>query len=149
MAIDPRLLGYLNRALGHEMAAVQQYMAQSRLCDIWEMSRYCSHFRDDVTEELGHVQSLMDALLRIGVAPNATQLPPVRLGRSLHEMILVARGLEVDAIHLYEEAVNYCARINDARHHALFSGILRDELGHLEELEKMETSLPEKDPRYA
>ena len=83
------------------------------------------------------------------MAPNATQLPPVRLGRSLHEMILVARGLEVDAIHLYEEAVAYCARVNDARHHALFSGILRDELGHLEELGKMEASLPEKDPRYA
>ena len=149
MAIDPRLLGYLNRALGHEMAAVQQYMAQSRLCDIWEMSGYCAHFREDVTEELAHVQSLIDALLRIGVAPNATQLPPVRLGRSLHEMILVARGLEVDAIHLYEEAVAYCARVNDARHHALFSGILRDELGHLEELGKMEASLPKKDPRYA
>ena len=148
MAIDPRLLGYLNRALGHEMAAVQQYMAQSRLCDLWQMARYCAHFREDVTEEIGHVQILIDALVKLGAAPNATQLPPVRLGRSLVEMIAIDRGLEVEAIRLYEEAAAYCGRVRDFAHHALFTGILRDELQHLEELAKMEASLPAKEQRY-
>lgn len=149
MAIDPRLLGYLNRALGHEMAAVQQYMAQSRLCDQWGMADHCAHFREDVTEELGHVQSLMDALLRLGSAPNATQLPPVRLGRSLDEMIAIDRVLEVEAVRLYEEAAAYCARVRDFAHHGLFTGILRDELMHLDELRKMEAGLPGKEQRYA
>lgn len=149
MAIDPRLLGYLNRALGHEMAAVQQYMAQSRLCDLWNLADYCAHFREDVTEELGHVQILIDALLKLGTAPNATQLPSVRLGRSLQEMIDIDRNLEVEAIRLYEEAAAYCVRVRDFAHHALFTGILHDELEHLDELARMEASLPEKDQRYA
>ena len=149
MAIDPRLLGYLNRALGHEMAAVQQYMAQSRLCDLWGMADYCSHFRQDVTEELGHVESLMNALLVLGVAPHATQLPPVRLGRTLEEMIAVDRVLEVEAVRLYEEAAAYCTRVHDFRHHALFAQILRDELQHLDELDTMSASLPTKEKRYA
>lgn len=149
MAIDPRLLGYLNRALGHEMAAVQQYMAQSRLCDLWNLVDHCAHFREDVTEELGHVQSLMDALLRLGSAPNAIQLPPVRLGRNLAEMIAIDRVLEVEAIRLYEEASAYCTRVRDFPHHSLFAGILRDELMHLDELGKMEADLPQKEARYA
>jgi bacterioferritin len=149
MAIDPRLLGYLNRALGHEMAAVQQYMAQSRLCDQWNMSEYCAHFRQDVTEEIGHVQTLIDALVKLGTAPNATQLPPVRLGRSLSEIIAIDRVLEVEAIRLYEEAAAYCARVRDFAHHNLFAGILSDELTHLEELAKMEAGLPEKEKHYA
>jgi bacterioferritin len=149
MAIDPRLLGYLNRALDHEMAAVQQYMAQSRLCDLWNLADYCAHFHQDVTEELGHVQSLMDALLRLGRAPNATQLPPVRLGRNLGEMIAIDRVLEVEAIRLYEEASAYCARVRDFVHHGLFAGILKDELMHLDELGKMEADLLEKEQRYA
>ena len=149
MAIDPRLLGYLNRALGHEMAAVQQYMAQSRLCDLWQMADHCAHFREDVTEEIGHVQILIDALVRLGAAPNATQLPPVRLGRSLQEMIEIDRVLEVEAIRLYEEAAAYCGRVRDFSHHALFVGILRDELQHLDELAKMAAGLPEKEQRYA
>jgi bacterioferritin len=149
MAIDPRLLGYLNRALGHEMAAVQQYMAQSRLCDLWNMSEYCAHFRQDVVEEIGHVESLMEARVKLGAAPNATQLPPVRLGRSLEEMIEIDRALEVEAIRLYEEAAAYCVRVRDSAHHALFDNILRDELQHLDELDKMSASLPEKERRYA
>jgi bacterioferritin len=147
--MDPRLLGYLNRALGHEMAAVQQYMAQSRLCDLWQLADYCSHFHQDVIEELGHVASLTDALLKLGAAPNATQLPPVRLGRTLEEMIAIDRVLEVEAVRLYEEAAAYCARVRDDVHHALFQKILQDELQHLQELDRMEADLRSKEKRYA
>ena len=149
MAIDPRLLGYLNRALGHEMAAVQQYLAQSRICDQWGMDEYCRHFRQDVTEELGHVQSLIDALLRLGTTPNAMQLPAVRLGRSMNEMITIDHILEVEAVRVYEEAAAYCARVRNFEHHNLFMAILRDELTHLEELAKMKDRLPDEEKRYA
>lgn len=149
MAMDPRLLGYLTRALDHEMAAVQQYMAQSRLCGLWNMAEHCAHFRQDVIEELQHVESLMDALLKQGVSPHATQLPAVRLGRSLEEMIAIDRVLEVEAVRLYEEAAAYCARVRDVGHQALFARILRDELQHLEELHKMEASQRTKEKRYA
>jgi bacterioferritin len=149
MAMDPRLLGYLNRALGHEMAAVQQYMAQSKLCGLWGMAEYCGHFRQDVIEELGHVESLMGALLKLGVTPHATQLPPVRLGRTLEEMIEIDRVLEVEAVRLYEEAAAYCTRVRDFEHHALFAQILRDELQHLDELDKMASAHREKERRYA
>lgn len=138
MAIDPRLLGYLNRALGHEMAAVQQYMTQSRRCDQWGMEKFCAHFRQDVTEELDHAQSLIDALLKMGTAPHVMQLPPVRLGRTLAEMIAVDLSLEIEAIRLYEEAAEYCLRVRNFEHRALFEKILGDELTHYEELAKME-----------
>ncbi|HQT30503.1 MAG TPA: ferritin-like domain-containing protein [Thiobacillus sp.] len=149
MAMDPRLHGYLTRALCHEMAAVQQYMAQSKLCDLWGMAEYCSHFRQDVIEELGHVESLMEALIKLGVTPNATQLPAVRLGRSMEEMFAIDRVLEVEAVRLYEEAAAYCWRVRDDGHHALFSKILRDELQHLDELDKLSASLLTKEKRCA
>jgi bacterioferritin len=149
MAMDPRLLGYLNRALGHELAAVQQYLAQSKLCDLWDMAEYCSHFRQDVVEELGHVESLMGALLKLGVTPHATQLPPVRLGRTLEEMLAIDRALEVEAVRLYEEAAAYCTRVRDFAHHALFAQIQRDEMQHLDELDKMASAHREKERRYA
>jgi bacterioferritin len=149
MAMDPRLMAYLNRALTHEMAAVQQYMAQSKLCGLWGMAEYCSHFRQDVIEELGHVESLMEALLKLGVTPQATQLPAVRLGRSLEEMLAIDRVLEVEAVRLYEEAAAYSIRVRDVGHHALFSQIMRDELHHLDDLDKMIASLPTKEKRYA
>jgi len=149
MAMDARLMGYLNRALTHEMAAVQQYMAQSKLCDLWGVAEYCAHFRQDVIEELGHVESLMEALLKLGVTPHATQLPAVRLGRSLEEMLAIDRVLEVEAVRLYEEAAAYCARVRDVGHHALFTKIMRDELHHLGEIDKMSASPAIKERHYA
>ena len=35
MYSDPRLSGYLTRALSHELAAVQQYLMQARLVGLW------------------------------------------------------------------------------------------------------------------
>jgi bacterioferritin len=109
------------------------------------MAKFADRFRQEAVEELGHVESLMEALLRLGIAPHATQLPPVRLGRTLLEMIEIDRVLEVEAVRLYEEAASYCTRLRNSTHHALFERILRDELGHLDELDKLFDALPNKE----
>ena len=149
MAMDPRLNGYLIRALGHEMAAVQQYMAQSKLCELWGFTDFAARFRQEAVEELGHVESLMEALLKLGIAPHASQLPPVRLGRTLQEMLEIDRVLEVEAVHLYEEAAAYCIRLRNSAQHALFDRILHDELGHLKELDQVLETLQNKEHSHA
>lgn len=138
MTMDPRLLGFLNRALGHEMAAVQQYMAQSKLCDLWGMADLAGRFRQDAIEELGHVEDLMEALLRLGVTPLVAQLPAVRLARTMEDIVRIDTDLEVEAVRLYEAATEYCLRLRDTGHRALFSRILADELHHLDELQRLE-----------
>lgn len=137
MTMDPRLLGYLNRALGHEMAAVQQYMAQSKLCELWGMADFRDHFRQHAIEELGHVEDLMGALLKLGVTPQVTQMPTVRLGRTMEEILQIDKVLELEAVRLYEAAADYCLRLRDADHHALLSRILGDELKHLDEMGRL------------
>ncbi|WP_413437819.1 bacterioferritin [Sulfuriferula sp. GW1] len=137
MYADPRLSGYLSRALSHELAAVQQYLLQAKLTGLWGLSELSAHLREDVNEELVHAGRLMERMLVLGVPSNATQLPPARPGRSVTEMLQIDRVLEIEAIRLYEEAAQYCARIRDSETQALFAGILQDELGHLGELDRM------------
>ena len=137
MQSDPRLQGYLSRALSHELAAVQQYLMQATLAGLWGMTDMSARLRTDVKEELVHAERLMARMLVLGIPSNATQLPPARTGRSVEEMLLIDRVLEIEAIRLYEEATSYCVRIRDEDTHALFTGILQDELGHLGELDRM------------
>ncbi|MDA8225839.1 MAG: ferritin-like domain-containing protein [Betaproteobacteria bacterium] len=137
MAIDPRLTGYLARALSHEMLAVQQYLTQASLVRMWQFEEHSKRFRDDAQDELGHVQQLIERMLAMGIASKATQLQPVRTGRTLEEILLIDRELEIDVIRLYEEATHYCARMRDGETHALFAGLLQDELGHLRDLDQM------------
>ena len=144
MQPDPRLSGHLTRALSHELAAVQQYLMQAKLVGLWGMPEMSRQIRKDVHEELEHAERLMERMLVLGVPSNATQLPPVRTGRCLEEMWQINRLLEIDAVRLYEEGSHYCARIGDIETQALFEGILKEELGHLGELERLLLSAQQK-----
>jgi bacterioferritin len=139
MAIDPRLTGYLARALSHEMTAVQQYVAQASLAGMLGLDKHSRRFRDDAEEELRHAQQLIKRMLVLGTPSNGTQLQPIRPGRNLEEMLLIDRESEIQVIRLYEEATHYCARMRDSETQDLFAGLLQDELNHLHDLERMLT----------
>jgi bacterioferritin len=141
MATDPRRTGYLMRALSHELAAVQQYLAQASLAAMWRLGEHSSRFRRDAEEELGHAQQLIERMLVSGIPANGTQLSPLRPGRTLEEMLLIDRVLEIEAIRLYEEAAHYCARMRDGDTQTLFAGLLQDEIGHLRDLDRMLTEI--------
>ena len=140
--IDPRLSGYLARALSHEMAAVQQYLLQAKLTSMWGLSTQSAHFRNDVNEELIHAERLMARMLELGIPCNGMQLPPIRPGRNLEEMLHIDKELEIEAIRLYEEAAAYCARRQDEETHQLMRSILEDELAHLQDLNQQLSALP-------
>lgn len=141
MYTDPRLSGYLSRALSHEMAAVQQYLLQAKLTGMWGLSAQSAHFRQDVDEELVHAERLMERMLVLGIPCNATQLPPIRPGRTLEEMLQIDRQLEIEAIRLYEEVASYCARRQDGETQALMRALMEDELGHLKDLDQQLSEL--------
>ena len=143
MYADTRTSGFLSRALSHEMAAVQQYLLQAKLTGMWGLSAQSAKFRLDVSEELVHAERLMERMLILGIPCNATQLPPIRSGRTLKEMLQIDRLLEIEAIHLYEEAAKYCGRRQDMETQTLMLDILKDELGHLKELDQQLSTLPQ------
>ena len=134
MMAQPRVLGFLARGLGHELSAVQQYLAQAELAQAWNLPEAAQAFREEASGELKHAQDLVAAMVAAGSVPNATALRPVRVGYGLVDLLLQARAMEVEAVSLYQEAAAYCARIRDERHRALFERLKMDELAHAEEL---------------
>ena len=137
MSVDPRTLGWLSRALTHEMSAVQQYLAQSVLARMWGDDALSSKLRSEAVEELGHAERLMERLIAVGVAPSAGNLPPSRLGRSADELLAADRELEVEAVRLYQEAVAHAQRMRDGSSAALLSEILAEEMEHVQEIDSL------------
>ena len=132
---DPRIVGYLNRAVAHELSAVQQYLAQARLTAMWGMTDVSDGLRRDAQEELDHADRFMTRMFHYGVTPNGSQLAPVRLGRSMGELLARSRELEMEAVRLYDEAAVYCRRVGAVDDAALFESILKDELEHVREID--------------
>jgi bacterioferritin len=137
MSVDPRTLGWLSRALTHEMSAVQQYLAQSVLARLWGDEALSSKLRSEAVEELGHAERLMERLITVGVEPSAGNLPPSRLGRSVDDMLAADRELEVEAVRLYQEAVAHARRMRDSGSAALLTEILAEEMEHVQEIDSL------------
>jgi bacterioferritin len=137
MSVDPRTLGWLSRALTHEMRAVQQYLAQSVLARMWGDEELSKKLRREAIEELTHAERLMEQLIQVGVAPSAGNLPPSRLGRSVDDLLAADRELEVDAVRLYQEAVAHAQRMRDTGTASLLADILAEEMEHVQEIDGM------------
>lgn len=131
---DQKVLGYLGRALSLELSAVQLYSTHARVCNAWGLAEAARKFREEAASEMLHVDKLIARMLALGVAPNASQLRPVRLGANLSELLLVNMAFEQDIILLYSNAVEHCHRIADFDSRMLFQELLDEERHHLTDL---------------
>jgi len=135
--VDSRTLGWLNRALNHEMSAVQQYLAQSVLARLQGDDALSRQLHEECLAELDHASRLMQRLLLDGVAPQAGTLPPARVSRDKERMLEANRQLELNAVALYEAAAVHAQRVRDPVCTQLFTQLMAEEAEHVRELDKM------------
>ena len=140
-APHPRVLGYLGRALSLELSAVQQYMTQASLVELWGEGEAADRFRQETIEELQHAERIVKRMLTLGVAPAASQLRPVTHAADLAELLRRNAVLEDDLIAHYAEAMRFCLQIGDAEQHAFFQALWLEEQQHGLELTTWLTSL--------
>lgn len=131
---DERVLGYLGRALSLELSAVQLYSTQSMLVTSWGLTDVADKFREESREEMGHAERIISRMLALGVAPNASQLRPVRLGKNLQELLQHNYAFENELIGLYDNATNYSASITDYDNRLFFEALLNEEKAHAADL---------------
>jgi bacterioferritin len=133
-AEHPRVLGYLGRALSLELSAVQQYMTQASLVELWGDTSAAGRFRQDTVEELQHAERLVQRMLALGVAPAASQLRPVQHAADLVGLLGLNSALENDLIQLYGDAVRFCVLIGDAENAHFFRALWNEEQLHGQDL---------------
>jgi bacterioferritin len=134
-AVHPRVLAYLGRALSLELTAVQQYMTQASLVGLWGDEASAERFREETVEEMQHAERIVQHMLKLGVAPAASQLQPVTHAPDLLGLLEQNADLEHQLVEHYAEATRFCALIHDQDNGAFFQALLDDEQHHGEELE--------------
>lgn len=146
---DQTVLGYLGRALSLELSAVQLYSTQARLVDSWGLAEVAGKFSAEAGEEMAHAERIISRMLALGVAPNASQLRPARLGRNLQQLLQHDCEFEKELVGLYEAATRHCARAGDHDGRVFFEALLGEERKHaeglhqwLQQLQQAETGTP-------
>ena len=135
MTSNPTVLGYLGRALSFEFSAVQQYLALARLFEMRGMQDAAKRFKNESQEELEHAERIINRMIALGVAPNASCLRPTKLGGSLVDLMQHAAQLEHEIVALYSQAVRFCIETQDHENRIFFEGLLKEEQHHAAEIE--------------
>jgi bacterioferritin len=133
-AVHPRVLGYLGRALSLELSAVQQYMTQASLVELWGDNASAERLRRETVEEMQHAERLIQRMLQLGVAPAASQLRPAAHAADLEGLLQLDAVLEQDLIQHYAEAMRFCLLVGDGNNEAFFRALRDEEQHHGEEL---------------
>lgn len=132
---DPQVLDYLNKALKHELTAVNQYWLHYRILDNWGYKELAKKWRVESIEEMQHADALTARILFLEGHPNMQTINPLRIGQTVQEILDADLANEVDARTLYLEAAKYCDSINERVSMNLFEKLTTDEEEHIDFLE--------------
>jgi bacterioferritin len=132
---DAKVIEYLNKALRHELTAVNQYWLHYRLLENWGYQVLAKKWRKESIEEMEHADKFTDRILFLDGFPNMQVLDPLRIGQNVKEIIECDLASEIAARTLYQEAATYCHGVKDYVSRDLFEKLMKDEEHHIDFLE--------------
>ena len=132
---DQLVIDYLNKALRHELAAVNQYWLHYRIFDNWGYRNFAKTWREELIEEMRHADRLIARILFLDGQPNMQSLDQLRIGKGVKEIIECDLASEMSARALYLEAAQHCLSVNDRVTQNLFEELTTDEEKHIDFLE--------------
>lgn len=132
---DTRVIDYLNKALRHEMTAVNQYWLHGRLLKDWGFDKLAAKELAEAEEERAHADDLIKRIIFLQGLPNLQTLDPLRIGETVKDCIECDLAAEYVARALYHEAREVCNEVGDFVSMKLFEKLLSDEEGHIDFLE--------------
>ncbi|MGH1440692.1 MAG: bacterioferritin [Cellvibrionaceae bacterium] len=132
---DPKVIEFLNKALGNELVAINQYFLHAKMYKDWGLNALGDYEYHESIDEMKHADKLTERILFLEGLPNLQDLGRLFIGENTKEMLECDLKLEHQAIPLLREAVAYCESVKDFVSRDLFSDILDNEEEHVDWLE--------------
>ncbi len=132
---DAKVIEFLNKALRHELTAVNQYWLHYRLLDNWGYRELAKQWRKESIEEMEHADTLVERIIFLDGFPNMQVLDPLHIGQTVKEVLDCDLAAEMSARALYQEAATHCHAAKDYVSRDLFEKLMADEEHHIDFLE--------------
>jgi len=132
---DPKVIQHLNKVLGNELVAINQYFLHSRMYKDWGMKELADYEFHESIDEMKHADALTERLLFLEGLPNFQDLGKLMIGENTEEMLKCDLKLEMAAIPDLRDAIEYCESVRDFVSRDLFANILESEEEHVDWLE--------------
>lgn len=132
---DTKVIEYLNKVLGNELIAINQYFLHAKMYQDWGLKELYEHEYHESIDEMKHADKLTERILFLEGLPNFQDLGKLMVGENTEEMLKCDLKLEMMAIPVLREAIKYCEGVQDYVSRELFESILESEEEHVDWLE--------------
>jgi len=126
------LVKVLNSLLADELTAINQYMVHSEMCENWGYGKLHLAIRSQAMDEMHHAEWLIERIIFFDGAPTVSKLNPMKIGKTVQEMISNDNGDELDAVRAYNDAIKLAREVGDQGTADLLTKILKMEEGHVD-----------------
>lgn len=132
---DPQVIAHLNKALGNELVAINQYFLHSRMFKDWGLKELADYEYHESIDEMKHADQLIERILFLEGLPNLQDLGKLMIGENTKEMLECDLSLELKAVPDLKDGIKYCESISDYISRDVLQSILESEEEHIDWLE--------------
>ena len=133
---NEKLLKKLDELLAEELTATNQYMVHSEMCANWGYDRLHEKVEKRAIQEMKHAEKLIARIIFLEGAPTVSRLNEIHIGADVPQQLQADLNSELNAVRLYNEAIQLADEVRDAVTRTMLEGILKDEDDHVDWLEE-------------
>jgi bacterioferritin len=132
---DAKVISVLNKILGNELVAINQYFLHARMYKNWGLKELADHEYHESIDEMKHADKLVERILFLEGLPNMQDLGKLHIGENTEEMLKSDLALELKAIPDLRDGIILCESVRDFISRDLMKSILESEEEHVDWLE--------------